>query len=160
LALEWAGLQKRGDALPPAQNDHSAMQDFRRLKVWEKSHALALDIYRLSERFPRRRGLALSSQLRRSALSIPANIAEGAGKASSAEFYRYLQIALGSASETLYHLLLARDTGLLASDQYDALSERVVEVRRMLTGLSKKVGSRSTVAATPFVPVSPPRGAR
>ena len=133
-----------------------AMQDFRRLKVWEKAHAVAVDIFNETERFPRRHGVGLKSQLRRAALSVPANIAEGAGKASNPEFQRFLQIALGSASETLYHLLLARDTGMLANDKYDDLSARITEVRRMLTGLAKRVDARQDRPATPFDSNPPP----
>ena len=126
------------------------MQDFHRLKVWEKAHALAVDVFRETECFHRHAGVALSAQLRRAALSIAANIAEGAGKASDAEFQRFLQVALGSASETLYHLLLARDTGVLAPERYDDLSSRVIEVRRMLTGLAKRVDGRRRRPSTPF----------
>jgi four helix bundle protein len=133
------------------------MQDFRRLTVWAKAHAAALEIFRATERMPRREGLALRSQLRRAALSIPANIAEGAGKSSNAEFRRYLEIALGSASETLYHLLLARDTGALSVARYDRLTDRIVEVRRMLTGLSKRVGATNGVPSTPFARNQHPR---
>jgi four helix bundle protein len=126
------------------------MQDFRRLKVWEKAHLLAVDIFRVTKGMRAPYGAALVSQLRRAALSIPANIAEGAGKPTSAEFQRFLQIALGSASETLYHLLFARDVGALPSTEFDELSERAIEVRRMLTGLAKRVDSRTPAPATPF----------
>ena len=115
------------------------MQDYHRLKVWEKSHALAIDVHRLAGAFPRVEGVALTGQLRRAALSIPANIAEGAGKTGNVEFRRFLNIALGSASETHYHLLVARDLGLLEPAVYEDLAARTSEVRRMLTGLLKKV---------------------
>lgn len=115
------------------------MQDFRKLKVWEKAHALAIDIFRDSESFPNRAGLALSAQLRRSALSISANIAEGAGKPGAREFRRFLEISLGSAAETHNHLLVAHDLNLLTTARYAELSDRLVEVRRMLTGLIKRV---------------------
>jgi len=115
------------------------MQDYHKLKVWEKSHLLALDVHRVAGTFPRMEGVALVGQLRRAALSIPANIAEGAGKAGNAEFRRFLQIALGSAAETDYHLLAARDLELLDRATYDDLSTRTLEVRRMLGGLIKKV---------------------
>src|SRR6478609_6007194 len=81
------------------------MQDFHKLKVWEKAHALAIDVHRVVGAFPRIEGVALIGQLRRAALSIPANIAEGAGKQGNAEFRRFLHMALGSAVETDYHLL-------------------------------------------------------
>ena len=115
------------------------MQDFRNLKVWHKAHVLAMDIYRVAGALPRSDGLALTSQLRRAALSVPTNIAEGAGKAGDAEFRRFLLIAMGSAAETGYHLLVARDLGLIRNETYDDLSARAVEVRRMLTGLIKRL---------------------
>ena len=115
------------------------MQDYHKLKVWEKAHLLAIDVYRLSEGFPRRDGVALTTQLRRAALSIPTNIAEGAGKSGTNDFRRFLDIALGSASETHYQLLVARDLNLIENEVYDDLSSRVVEVRRMLVGLLKRV---------------------
>ena len=126
------------------------MQDFRRLKVWEKAHLLAVDVFRVTKRMHRQHGIALVSQLRRAATSTPANIAEGAGKSSSAEFQRYLQIALGSASETLYHLVLARDIGALPDAEFQILSDRAIEVRKMLAGLAKRVDARNSVASTPF----------
>ena len=115
------------------------MQDYRKLKVWEKAHLVAMDIHRTAGGFPRRGGVTLTSQLRRAALSIPTNIAEGAGKGGDSEFRRYLQIALGSASETTYHLLVARDLTLIDQSTFDELTERVTEVRRMLTGLVKRL---------------------
>lgn len=137
-----------------ASRHFASMQDFRQLKVWAKAHTVALEIFKVTERLPRHDGLALRSQLRRAALSIPANIAEGAGKSSDAEFHRHLQIALGSASETLYHLLLARDTGAISTERYDQLSESLVEARRMLTGLTKRVGGTNARPQTPFVPTT------
>ena len=115
------------------------MQDYHKLNVWQKAHALALDVHRVAGTFPRVDGVALTSQLRRSALSIAANIAEGAGKSGNAEFRRFLHMALGSAAETDYHLLAARDLGLLEAATYDDLASRTIEVRRMLGGLIKKV---------------------
>ena len=119
------------------------MQDFRNLKVWEKAHLVAIEIYRVAESFPRAPGLALTSQLRRSALSVATNIAEGAGRDGRAEFGRFLQIALGSASETQYHLQVARDLDLIDAATHAGLSARVSEVRRMLTGLLKRVAPRT-----------------
>ena len=115
------------------------MQDYRRLKVWEKAHAFALGVHRTSERFPRRAGSVIAGQLRRASLSIPANIAEGAAKGSDAEFRRFLHIAMGSALEADYHLLIARDTGLLSRAVHDELSSQDLEIRRMLGGLIKRL---------------------
>jgi len=125
----------------------AGMQDYHKLKVWSKSHALAMDVYRIAGGFPRVEGIALTGQLRRAALSIPANIAEGSGKSGNTEFRRFLNIALGSAVETDYHLLAARDLGLLEAALYEDLSARTMEVRRMLGGLTKKV-SRTLVPGT------------
>lgn len=109
------------------------MKDFRTLKVWHKAHELVLDVYRSTANFPKAEVYGLTGQMRRSCASIPANIAEGCGRAGDAELARFLQIAMGSASETEYHLLLAHDFGYLAVSDYDRLVARVTEVKRMLT---------------------------
>jgi four helix bundle protein len=107
------------------------MQDFKSLKLWQKAHGLALDIYRTSGQFPSCEIYGLTSQIRRASASIPANIAEGCGRGGNAEFARFLQIASGSASEVEYHLLLARDLGLLEVETHSQLSEKVKEIKRM-----------------------------
>ena len=89
------------------------MQDFKKLKVWQNSHNLTLAIYRATESFPSPELYGLTTQMRRSCSSIPANIAEGCGRDGDAEFARFLRIAMGSAAELDYHLLLARDLGFL-----------------------------------------------
>lgn len=108
------------------------MRDFRKLGVWEKSHQLTLAVYRASQAFPKDELYGLTSQVRRSAASIPANIAEGCGKDTELELARYMQISMGSASELEYHLLLAHDLGYLNSSLYQELHEGVIEVKRML----------------------------
>ena len=115
------------------------MRDFRELKVWEKSHQLALAIYKATAVFPRDELYGLTSQIRRSCSSIPANIAEGCGRGSEAELARFLQVALGSASELEYHLLLAHDLSLLNGANYDKLASEVTEVKRMLTSFIQKL---------------------
>jgi four helix bundle protein len=89
------------------------MKDFRQLKVWEKSHELALAIYHITAAFPREETYGLASQIRRAASSIPSNIAEGCGRNGDAELARFCIIARGSASELEYQLLLGRDLKLL-----------------------------------------------
>ena len=84
------------------------MQDFRQLKVWQKSHTITLDVYAESAKLPPGKGWALESQLTRAAISVPANIAEGCGRAGDRDFRRFLRHSLGSACELEYHLLLAR----------------------------------------------------
>lgn len=111
------------------------MKDFRDLQVWEKSHRLVLAVYPATKSFPRDELFGLTSQIRRSASSIPANIAEGCGRRTSADFARSLQIAMGSASELEYHLLMSRDLGYLDAATYQQLDAQVVEVKRMLAAL-------------------------
>ena len=108
------------------------MRDFRQLKVWERSHQLTLAIYSATTKFPKDEPYGLTGQIRRSAASIPANIAEGCGRDGSAELARFMQIAMGSASELEYHLLLARDLHMLDAEGYGSLGEEVTQVKRML----------------------------
>jgi four helix bundle protein len=115
------------------------MKDFRRLKVWEKAHALALQVYAATAKFPRDELFGLTSQIRRCSASIGANIAEGCGKRGNNEFQRFLQIAAGSASELDYHLLLARDLQYLTEGEYQKLANDLTELRKMLTSLLTKV---------------------
>src|SRR5450432_1377471 len=119
------------------------MQSFKSLKVWEKAHALTLDIYRSSASFPREEMYGLTSQMRRSSASIGANIAEGTCRKGDVEFGRFVQIAMGSASELEYHLLLAKDLELLESFDYERLAEEVIEVKRMLASLLLKLRADS-----------------
>jgi len=108
------------------------MKDFRELKVWEKGHQLALAVYKTTAKFPKDELYGLTGQIRRSCVSIPANIAEGCGRNGDAELARFLQIAMGSASELEYHILLAHDIGLLSNVSYEQLSLDTTEVKRML----------------------------
>lgn len=120
------------------------MQDFRNLKVWEKAHALALEVYQGTKDFPGEERYALTRQIRRCATSIPTNIAEGCGRGSDAELARFLQIARGSASELEYTLLLARDLGLLKGPAHEVLARPLSEVQRMLASLIKKLTAQSS----------------
>jgi four helix bundle protein len=115
------------------------VQDFRNLKVWEKAHALTLDVYQVSRSFPREEMYGLTSQMRRASASIGANIAEGVCRRGAIDFARFLQIAAGSASEVQYHLLLARDLELLKVQDYQRLADQAVEVKRMLASLMQKL---------------------
>jgi len=115
------------------------MKDFKELRVWTKAHELTVLIYSMTRTFPKEEIYGLTSQVRRSAASIGANIAEGCGRRSDGEMTRFLQIARGSASETEYHLLLARDLGFLPEGDYKKAEQRVAEIQRMLTSLVQKV---------------------
>jgi four helix bundle protein len=115
------------------------MKDFRELKVWEKAHAMTLHSYRLTENFPKQELFGLANQIRRCSSSIPANIAEGCGRLGNSELHRFLQIACGSASELEYHLLLARDLGYISASSHAAAQEKLLEMKRMLVALTRKV---------------------
>jgi four helix bundle protein len=115
------------------------LRDFRQLKVWEKAHHLTLAVYKATATFPRAELYGLTGQTRRACVSIPANIAEGCGRSGDAELARFLQIAMGSASELEYHLLLARDLNFLNSSNYEHLANGVTEVKRMLTSFIQKL---------------------
>ena len=114
------------------------MQSFRDLKVWAKAHQLVLEVYHATADFPRDEVYGLTSQLRRSAVSVPSNIAEGCCR-SQGDFARFIQIAAGSASELEYQLLLAKDLDLLNVKVFGALSEETTEVKRMLAALLSKL---------------------
>jgi len=115
------------------------VQSFRSLRVWEKAHKLTLDIYTSSKTFPREEMYGLTSQMRRSSGSIGMNIAEGCCRKGSTEMARFLQIAMGSASELEYQLLLAHDLDYLRNPEYERLATQAVEVKRMLSSLMQKV---------------------
>jgi four helix bundle protein len=117
------------------------LQDFNKLAVWRRAHSLTLDVYRQTENFPRGEMFGLTSQLRRASASIAANLAEGSGR-TQVEFGRFVQIALGSACEVEYHVLLARDLSYLSMDRFYYLTEEVRAVKRMLTALLKTVRAR------------------
>ena len=119
------------------------MKDFKELNVWQKSHELTLKVYQSTRAFPKEELYGLTSQMRRSSASIPANIAEGCGRKGDAELARFLQIAMGSASELEYHLLLANDLGLLERSLYNSLNSAVCEVKRMLAAFILKLSAVS-----------------
>lgn len=112
------------------------MQDFRNLKVWKKAHDLTLRIYSTTQ-------YGLRSQLRASSSSIGTNFAEGCGRDGDAEFRRFLHFSMGSASELQYQLLLARDLKLVSEADHDSLEKSVIEVKRMIASLLRKLRAES-----------------
>jgi four helix bundle protein len=119
------------------------VQDFRQLKVWQKSHALVVRIYSATTTFPEPERYGLTSQMRRAAASVPANIAEGCGRSGRAELRQFLYTSAGSASELEYFLLLARDLRLLTDKQHASLEASVHEIKRMLAGLIQRVSEQA-----------------
>ena len=121
------------------------MQHFTQLKVWERSHQLVLEIYKISARFPGDERFGLTSQLRRAAVSVPSNVAEGSKRHTNQDFARFLNIAEASLAETEYLLLLSRDLGYLEVGAHKSVSNEASEISRMLFALRTKVdaGDRS-----------------
>ncbi len=115
------------------------MKDFRKQKVWQKSHCLTLEVYKATKSFPKEELYGLTGQIRRACASIPANIAEGCGRDGDAELARFFQIAKGSASELEYHLLLSHDLGFLNDVDYEHLNKQTIELKQMLTSFIKKL---------------------
>jgi four helix bundle protein len=115
------------------------MRNYRDLHTWNKAHDLTLELYKLSRQFPKEEVYGLTSQLRRAASSIGANLAEGCGRQSNPEFARFVRISMGSASELDYHLLLSRDLGFLENAPYERVSRNLTEVRKMLAALLSTV---------------------
>jgi four helix bundle protein len=111
------------------------MQDCRKLDVWHKSHRLALDTYAVSPHFRAPEAWPIRDQMLRAVISIPSNIAEGAGRGTNPDFRRFLFHSLGSCNELEYDLLLARDLKFLPPASHSRLVGQLEEVRRMLTGL-------------------------
>jgi four helix bundle protein len=115
------------------------MRNYRDLQVWKKAHDLTLELYRVSQRFPREEMYGITGQLRRAAVSIGANLAEGCGRRTSNELARFVRVAMGSASELDYHILLCRDIGLMSSDDFSISTAKLTEVRKMLTSFLQSV---------------------
>jgi four helix bundle protein len=128
------------------------MRNYRDLQVWGKAHNLTLELYRISRGFPREEVYGITSQLRRAAASIGANLAEGCGRRTSAELARFVRIAMGSASELDYHLLLSRDLGFMSPEEFTSASAALVEVRKMLTSflnsVEEQIEAQSRAAGT------------
>ena len=125
------------------------MKDFRDLDVWSKAHQATLDIYRATSDFPKEELYGLTSQMRRSCASVPANIAEGCGRRGNGEFHKFLQIAMGSASELEYHLLLSHDLGFIEVKRFQTLTSQVQEIKKMLASLIRRVDAERTRLVAP-----------
>lgn len=114
------------------------MQDFKKLKVWQKSHVFTVNLYKISSSFPPEEKFGLTNQIRRASISIESNIAEGCGRNSNKELTRFLYIAQGSAKEVNCQILIARDLGYITKEKSDFLEDKIDEISRMLTSLIEK----------------------
>jgi four helix bundle protein len=119
------------------------VSDFKKLKVWRKGHALALNVHRVATRVRGADNASLRSQIIRAAMSIPTNIVEGTGQKSGKEFGRFIGFALNSATELEYHLIVARDIRVIGAGDFESLSAQAIEVRKMLHGLQNRVVARA-----------------
>lgn len=115
------------------------MQDFQKIGAWKKAHAITLKIYTSTSLFPQTEQYGLTSQIRRAAASIPSNIAEGCGRDTSNELRRFMTIALGSASEVHYQLILAHDLSYLSDGKFQELEQDIIEVKRMIAGYMRGI---------------------
>ncbi|TWT93670.1 four helix bundle protein [Neorhodopirellula pilleata] len=120
------------------------MKNFRELRVWEKSHEFVLALYSCTRQFPSEERYGLTSQIRRAAVSVPSNIAEGCGRSGDNELARFCDIAMGSASETEYQLLLAKDLGYLDHQTYQTLESQLISVRRMLNSFIRTLRNQKS----------------
>lgn len=114
------------------------MQDFTKLKVWQKAHTFTVNLYKLTANFPADERFGLTNQIRRASVSIESNISEGCGRGSSKELSRFIDIAQGSAFEVRCQILVAKDLKYLTIDQANLLESKITEVSKMLTSLNQK----------------------
>ncbi len=115
------------------------MRNFLNLEIWKRSHALTLDIYKNTKQFPKEETFGLTSQIRRSSMSIPTNIAEGCGRNSNQQLINFLQIATGSCSELQYQIILSKDLSYINEQVFNDLHSKVIDIRRMIYGYSDKL---------------------
>lgn len=119
------------------------MRDFQQLEIWQRSHSLTLKIYSVTKAFPKEETYGLISQMRRSAASIPTNIAEGCGRNSIVELKRFLTIAAGSSSELQYQFILSKDLNYINETLFKELFDEISQIRRMIFGYSEKLKAES-----------------
>ncbi len=135
-ARKWRGLNT-------SQTYHRAMMPYEKLTAWKVAHELALETYKVTEKWPRNELYGLTAQIRRAALSIPTNIAEGVAKSGPREFRRYLDVSLGSSSELSYLILFGRDRGMLSNEEWEQLSTKRNRVGQLLWKLYRSIQKRS-----------------
>ena len=118
------------------------LKKYKELKVWKKSYELCLEIYRITAKFPKEEKYGLTSQLRRSVVSIPSNIAEGYGRKTTSDYVRLLYISYGSVCELETQILLAGDLNLIENDELGTIKENIAEIERMLKALIKSLENK------------------
>jgi four helix bundle protein len=131
------------------------LRPFRDLEVHKQAHALTLRVYAVTRTFPREEQFGLTSQLRRAATSVPANIAEGSARSTDRDFRQFLYNALGSSAELEYLLVLANDLGYISSDDHDSLQESVSAIKRMLVAFISRLSGEEQPWARRTSPTRP-----
>ena len=120
------------------------LKNFKELKVWQKSYKLCLKVYKITKKFPKTEIYSFTSQMRRAALSIPCNIAEGYGRKTTPDYLRFLYMSYGSICELETQILLAGDLGYLEKENFSVLHSAIGEVERMLKALIKSIERKSS----------------
>lgn len=115
------------------------MLNFQKLIIWQKAHVLVLEVYALTFSFPKEETFGLTSQMRRSASSIPTNIAEGCGRETKPDLKRFLVISIGSICELEYQFILAKDLKYCTEEQFILFSNKVTELRKMIFAYYSKI---------------------
>ena len=113
------------------------MRDYKKLDIWLKSHSLVLEIYKISNEFPRKETFGLISQIRRAAVSIPANIAEGAGRNTNTDFARFLNYSFGSLCEVEYYIILGNELNYISKEEFQVLSDNIESLKKMIATFMK-----------------------
>lgn len=119
------------------------MQDFTKLKIWQKAHEFTVNLYKMTANFPSEEKFGLTNQIRRASVSIESNLAEGCGRNGDKEFSRFINLAQGSAYEVRCHLFIARDLGYLSVDKFELLHNKIDEISRMMIAFQKKLKADS-----------------
>ena len=133
------------------------LRSFQELEVWQEAHHLALETYRVTDKFPDRERYGIVSQVRRSVTSVPANIAEGFGRRTTKELLQFLVNANGSLEETRYFLILSRDLGYLSNEKFEELGKQCTSVAQMISALGRSLRERVTRLHGPWVADHGPR---
>jgi len=115
------------------------MHKYKELKVWQKARKIVKDVYKVSQNFPNEEKFGLTAQIRRCAVSIPSNIAEGSGRGSNKDFANFINISISSAFELETQLILALDLNFIKEEEFESLSEDIQEIQKMLTGFNKNL---------------------
>ncbi len=115
------------------------MKNFKNLKIWQNGIEMVVEVYQITETFPKEEVYGLTGQIKRSAVSIPSNIAEGAGRGSNKDFNRFLDVALGSSFELETQLIIANKLEFLNDTDFDKLNQQIDEEQKMIIGLQKSL---------------------